>query len=199
MSWITPTETWTDSRTPQPSDFNRIEGNTDYLKDSVDNNDSDILSNASSIASVETAVSNNDSDIASSGASITVLNGTGTPQGVGTTSSPVFNDIQMTRGSHIVGGSISAATIAGYFDADDEIRMASGWVEWGHTGPAQGDTFYSINAVKRLSATTVGLSVAYSIKTDYGSTDAVDPAVDSSESWYTASAYKCNIILGPKI
>jgi len=77
--------------------------------------------------------------------------------------------------------------------------MASGWVEWGHTGPTQGDTFYSINAVKRLSATTVGLSVAYSIRTDYGSTDAVGPAVYSSEFWYTVSAYKCNIILGPKI
>ena len=102
MSWITPTTIWTDSDTPQPSDFNRIEGNTDYLKDSVDNNDSDILSNASSIASVETAVSNNDSDIASNAStiasntsSVIVLNGTGTPQGGGTTNSPTFGGVTL--------------------------------------------------------------------------------------------------------
>ena len=81
MSWIDAYLTWTDSDTPTPSDFNRIEGNTDYLKDSVDTEisdrasadsslSSDILSNASSIASVETALLNNDSEIASNASTI---------------------------------------------------------------------------------------------------------------------------------
>ena len=107
MSWITPTTIWTDSDTPQPSDFNRIEGNTDYLKDSVDNNDSDILSNASTI-------STHTSEIASSGASVTVLNGTGTPQGVGTTNSPTFAAMTVNSGAasaHYTGSTTGETTL----------------------------------------------------------------------------------------
>ena len=86
MSWITPTTTWSDSDTPQPSDFNRIEGNTDYLKDAVDSNDSDILSNASSITSVETRV--------------TTLEGTGSIQGVGTTNAVTFATVNTGQGAN---------------------------------------------------------------------------------------------------
>lgn len=96
MSWITPTTTWSDSDVPQPSDFNRIESNTDYLKDEVDSNDSDILSNASAISTEESARASADSALDSR---VTTLEGSGTIQGIGTSNSPTFASMTVNGGA----------------------------------------------------------------------------------------------------
>jgi len=83
MSWIEPFTEWNDGYTQQPSDMNRIEGNTDYLKDAVDTEISDRASAISSEASTRAAAD-------------TILGNRITPieawtnQGVNTTSSPAF-------------------------------------------------------------------------------------------------------------
>lgn len=93
MSYQTPNTSWSDSDVPTPADFNRMEGNTEYLKDAVDSNYSDILSNASSITSVA-------SDLTSANTSLdgrlTVLEGTGSIQGVGTSDTVYFGTVSVT-------------------------------------------------------------------------------------------------------
>lgn len=136
MSYQTPNTTWSDSDVPTPADFNRMEGNTEYLKDAVDSNASDILSNGSSISALIP-------DVASNASTITVLVGSGSAQGVGTTDTPTFAAIntgqgdvecyymnQNVRTSDAVSfGSISASaaiTSGGLLLANSAARITSG-------------------------------------------------------------------------
>jgi hypothetical protein len=80
MSWITPILTWVTSKVPTTDDFSRIEGNTDYLKDFVDDLDTNLSAEASARAAADTALSNR----------ADVLEGSGSIQGVGTGDSPTF-------------------------------------------------------------------------------------------------------------
>ena len=114
MSWIEPFIAWNDKYTQQPSDMNRIEGNTAYLKDAVDTEISDraaaINSEASTRSAADTALSNRITPIEA-----------WTNQGVNTTSSPSF-----------AGLAVSGTTILGRIYTDGDYGQTgtitiSGW------------------------------------------------------------------------
>lgn len=83
MAYVTPKIDWSESYDPSPEDFNRIEGNTKYNKETADSDRSTITTNTSNITT-------NTTDIDSLEAKVN--------QGVKTTDSPVFAN--MASGSN---------------------------------------------------------------------------------------------------
>ena len=147
MSWIEPFTEWNDGYTQQPSDMNRIEGNTDYLKDAVDTEISDraaaINSEASTRAAADTAEASTraaaDTALSSRATSLE----TKTPQSYKTTDAVTFSGIYLAgalsptsapvTGSWVVTDATPYVIPRGIYQvalggaADLEVYVSGGW------------------------------------------------------------------------
>ena len=177
MSWITPTTTWSDSDTPTPSDFNRIEGNTDYLKTEAESNDSDILSNASSISSVESGLATEVSTRAAADTTldgrVTTIEGSGSIQGVGTSNSVSFHDVDSSGNVYAT----EYVSTAGYVRASGKIYSTTGDIE-----ADNGDVIATLGDIKAHNGAIGGGSL-YTVGGPLSMNGPIVPYQTSSGSW----------------
>ena len=95
MSWREPFTGWNTTVSPQESDFNRIEGNTEYLKDAVD---TEVTDRESAITSEASARESADNSEASARESADNVINARTPQSYKTTDSPTFASMTVNGG-----------------------------------------------------------------------------------------------------
>ncbi len=179
-SWVTPVIIWPATRAPETGDFERIEGNTDYLKDRVDatdtslaSSDVNIATNTANIATNTADIASNTSSIASNSSRVTTLEGSGSIQGVGTTNSPTFGGVTLTgtllpktspsSGSWVVTGGLPYVIPRGIYQvalsgaADLEIYVSGGWRD-------SNDGCVISDGVKVRIAVSSGTATSYYLK-----------------------------------
>ena len=93
MSWREPFTGWNTTVSPQESDFNRIEGNTEYLKDAVD---TEVTDRESAITSEASARESADNSEASARESADNVINARTPQSYKTTDSIILAGLTLT-------------------------------------------------------------------------------------------------------